>query len=71
MSLCDLASAPGARSIEVADSALIAERLDRYGRACTHVSVDGLNVNAEQVKRGSAWGCRRYASDSVLIASDA
>ena len=35
--------------------------LDRYGRPIAQVSVDGLDVNAEQVRRGFAWVFRRYS----------
>lgn len=37
--------------------------LDRYGRPIAQVSVDGLDVNAEQVRRGYAWVFRRYSND--------
>lgn len=33
--------------------------LDRYGRPIAQISVDGLDVNAEQVRRGFAWVFRR------------
>lgn len=42
--------------------------LDRYGRPIAQVSVDGLDVNAEQVRRGFAWVFRRYSNDAALIA---
>lgn len=45
--------------------------LDRYGRPIAQVAVDGLDVNAEQVKRGFAWVFRRYSNDSALIALEA
>lgn len=41
--------------------------LDRYGRPIAQVAVDGLDVNAEQVRRGFAWVFRRYSNDAALI----
>jgi micrococcal nuclease len=37
--------------------------LDRYGRPIAQVSIDGMDVNAEQVRRGFAWVFRRYSND--------
>jgi micrococcal nuclease len=34
---------------------------DRYGRTVAVVWQDGLNLNAEQVRRGMAWWYERYA----------
>lgn len=31
------------------------QAVDRYGRMVAKLSVDGLDVNAEQVRRGMAW----------------
>ena len=45
--------------------------LDRYGRPIAQVAVDGLDVNAEQVKRGFAWVFRRYSNDAALISLEA
>ena len=45
--------------------------LDRYGRPISQVTVDGLDVNAEQVRRGFAWVFRRYSNDAALIALEA
>lgn len=42
--------------------------LDRYGRPIAVVTLDGLDVNAEQVKRGMAWVYRQYSQDTKLIA---
>ena len=41
---------------------------DRYGRVVGRVYAGGLDVNAEQVKRGMAWVYRKYACDQTLIA---
>lgn len=45
--------------------------LDRYGRPIAQISVDGLDVNAEQVRRGFAWVFRRYSKDEALLALEA
>jgi micrococcal nuclease len=49
----------------------ISYTLDRYGRPIAQVSVDGLDVSAEQVRRGLAWVFRRYSNDAPLIALEA
>lgn len=41
---------------------------DRYGRTIGTVFVNGLDVNAEQVRRGMAWVYVRYARDPGLVA---
>ena len=42
---------------------------DRYHRTLAHVTCDGKDANAEQVRRGYAWTYVRYARpDSPLIA---
>ena len=53
----------GKRQVELAWKSL-----DRYGRPIAQVSIDGLDVNAEQVRRGFAWVFRRYSNDAALIA---
>jgi len=39
---------------------------DRYGRSVCGISVDGLDVNREQVRRGMAMVYERYATDRTL-----
>lgn len=39
---------------------------DRYGRTIGSVFIAGLDVNAEQVRRGMAWVYVRYARDPAL-----
>jgi endonuclease YncB( thermonuclease family) len=39
---------------------------DRYGRSVCSVSVDGLDVNREQVRRGMAMVYEKYATDRTL-----
>jgi len=41
--------------------------VDRYGRVVGRVYVDGMDVNAEMVRRGYAWVYRRYARDESLF----
>ena len=56
----------GKRQVELAWKSL-----DRYGRPVAQVSVDGLDVNAEQVRRGLARVFRRYSNDAALVALEA
>ncbi len=43
--------------------------IDRYGRTLARVHCEGIDANAEQVRRGMAWVYRRYTSkDSPLYA---
>lgn len=39
---------------------------DRYGRVVGRVSCDGIDANAEQVRRGMAWVYDRYVADKRL-----
>jgi len=41
--------------------------VDQYGRIVGEVSVDGRNVNQEQVKRGMAWEYSHYHNDKTYI----
>lgn len=43
------------------------ETTDRYGRTVAHVSVDGMDVNREMVRRGAAWVYRAYLKDKSLL----
>jgi len=42
------------------------ETTDRYGRTVGTVFIDGLNINAEQIKQGMAWVYIKYAHDKNL-----
>ncbi len=42
--------------------------VDSYGRLVAIVSIDGLNVNHEQVRRGLAWEYSRFHSNKELMA---
>jgi endonuclease YncB( thermonuclease family) len=51
---------------------LVVERgRDGYGRVLGRVYVDGLDVNAEQVRSGYAWVFRRFGQDAQLVALEA
>lgn len=39
---------------------------DRYGRTLARVSCEGVDANAEQVRRGMAWVYDRYVTDRSL-----
>ena len=39
---------------------------DRYGRTLARVQCDGVDANAEQVRRGMAWVYDRYVTDRSL-----
>ncbi len=47
---------------------IVSQAIDQYGRMVAHLSVDGLDVNAEQIRRGMAWEYSSYHSDKALIA---
>lgn len=47
---------------------LIEKGRDRYGRTLARVSCEGVDANAEQVRRGMAWVYDRYVTDRVLYA---
>jgi endonuclease YncB( thermonuclease family) len=34
---------------------VVSQAVDQYGRLVAHLSVNGLDVNAEQIRRGMAW----------------
>lgn len=44
------------------------QAVDQYGRIVGLISVDGRNVNEEQVRRGMAWEYSHYHSDRGYIA---
>ena len=51
------------KQIQVASRAI-----DDYGRMVAMVSMDGLNVNHEQVRRGMAWEYSRFHNNRELMA---
>jgi endonuclease YncB( thermonuclease family) len=46
----------------------VSETMDQYGRMVAHLSVEGLDVNAEQIRRGMAWEYSNFHSNKALIA---
>jgi micrococcal nuclease len=46
---------------------VVSQAVDQYGRLVAHLNVDGLDVNAEQIRRGMAWEYSSYHSNQVLI----
>jgi len=44
------------------------QTVDQYGRMVAHLSVNGLDVNAEQIRRGMAWEYSNFHSNQALIA---
>jgi len=42
--------------------------MDDYGRMIAMLSIDGLNVNHEQVRRGMAWEYSRFHNNRVVMA---
>jgi endonuclease YncB( thermonuclease family) len=52
----------GKRQVQVDSQAV-----DQYGRVVGLISVDGRNINQEQVQRGMAWEYSHYHSDKTYI----
>jgi micrococcal nuclease len=48
------------------DARAVVHGQDRYHRAVATVFIAGIDVNAEQVRRGMAWVYRKYACDPAL-----
>jgi hypothetical protein len=46
----------------------VSQTMDQYGRMVAHLSVNGLDVNTEQVRRGMAWEYSNFHSNKTLIA---
>ena len=47
---------------------VVSQAVDQYGRRVGHLSIDGLEVNAEQIRRGMAWEYSNFHSNKTLIA---
>lgn len=47
---------------------VISQAVDQYGRLVAHLSVDGWDVNAEQIRRGMAWEYSNFHSNQTLVA---
>lgn len=47
---------------------IVGRAVDQYGRMVAHLAVNGLDVNAEQIRRGMAWEYSNRHSNRALIA---
>ncbi len=47
---------------------VVSQAVDQYGRMVAHLSVDGLDVNAEQIRRGMAWEYSHFHGNKELVA---
>lgn len=47
---------------------IASQAVDQYGRMVAHISINGLDVNAEQIRRGMAWEYSNFHSNQALIA---
>ena len=47
---------------------IVSQATDQYGRMVAHLSVDDLDVNAEQIRRGMAWEYSNFHSNKALVA---
>lgn len=54
------------KQVQVASQAI-----DQYGRMVAHLSLDGLDINAEQIRRGMAWEYSNFHSNKKLKALEA
>ncbi|MDS4030539.1 MAG: thermonuclease family protein [Candidatus Contendobacter sp.] len=52
-------------------AAVMVWKTDDYGRTVGTVTVGGVDVEAEQVRRGLAWVYRHYSDDARLLALEA
>lgn len=50
---------------------VVSQAVDQYGRMVAHLSVDGLDVNTEQIRRGMAWEYSFHHSNHELVALEA
>ena len=47
---------------------VVSEAVDRYGRMVAHLFLNGLDVNAEQIRTGMAWEYSHYHGNKALVA---
>jgi micrococcal nuclease len=47
---------------------IVSQAIDQYGRMVAHLYINGLDVNAEQIRRGMAWEYSNFHSNQALIA---
>lgn len=46
---------------------VVSQAVDQYGRLVAHISVNGLDVNAEQIRSGMAWEYSNFHSNRALV----
>jgi len=46
---------------------VVSQAIDKYGRLVAHLGINGLDVNAEQIRRGMAWEYSNFHSNKTLI----
>jgi len=44
------------------------QAVDKYGRMVAHLGLDGMDVNAEQIRRGMAWEYSHFHGNKALVA---
>lgn len=49
-----------------AQATITSHSIDRYGRTIGRVTCAGIDVNAEQVRRGYAWAFDKYLTDPAI-----
>lgn len=62
-SRCSLADMVLGKQVKV-----VSDAIDQYGRMVARLGVDGLDVNAEQLRRGMAWEYSRFHNDRAMLA---
>ena len=45
-----------------------AQAMDQYGRMVAHLDLNGMDVNAEQIRRGMAWEYSHFHGNKALVA---
>lgn len=55
----------------MAYAALSVDGKDRYSRTIAQITCNGINANAEQVRRGMAWVYDKYATEQSLYRKQA
>jgi len=50
---------------------VVSQAVDSYGRMVAHLFLNGVDVNAEQIRLGMAWEYSHYHSNKALVALEA
>jgi len=50
---------------------VVSQAVDQYGRMVAHLFLNGLDVNAEQIRQGMAWEYSHYHANKALVALEA